>query len=166
MGEPLYLAALEFRDTDTTELEREYLVCLQQPELQLVELGSQGPPGPPGPDGGSALQRPAGETLSALRVVYELAGAVFALDYRDGEHIDLVVGVTLTAASEGGSVNIQRSGTLDDGSWSWQPGPVWLGAAGALTQSPPAEGFDVLIGSAVSATRITLNIQDPIDLEE
>lgn len=165
MDEPLYLATLEYRDTDTAEVEREYLVCLQQPDLLLLEHGSQGPPGPPGPDGGSALQRPAGETLSALRVVYELAGAVFALDYRDAEHIDLVVGVTLTAAAQGGAVNIQRSGTLDDAAWSWQPGPVWLGAAGALTQSPPTDGFDLLIGSAVSATRITLNIQDPIDLE-
>ena len=46
-----YLATLEIRDSDTAELEREYLVCLQQQDLQLVEQGGQGPPGPPGVPG-------------------------------------------------------------------------------------------------------------------
>lgn len=116
-----YLATLEIRDSDTAEVEREYLVCLQQPDLQLLEHGSQGPPGrpgEPGPAGGAALRRTAGETLSALRVVYELDGQVFALDYRD-DHIDLLLGVTLTAADPGQPVNVQRSGVLDDASWSW-----------------------------------------------
>lgn len=50
-----YLATLEIRDSDTAKVEREYLVCLQQPDLQLLEHGSQGPPGrtgEPGPAGG------------------------------------------------------------------------------------------------------------------
>ena len=160
-----YLATLEIRDSDTAELEREYLVCLQQQDLQLVEQGGQGPPGVPGPAGGSALQRLAGETLSALRLVYELDGEVFALDSGDADHIDMLLGITLTAAAAGEPVNVQRSGVIDDGGWSWTPGRVWLGVDGRLTQTPPVAGYDVLIGSAVSATRITLNITDPIELE-
>ena len=163
-----YLATLEIRDSDTAELEREYLVCLQQQDLQLVEQGGQGPPGPPGvpgPAGGSALQRVAGETLSALRAVYELDGEVFVLDSGDADHIDLLLGITLTAAAAGDPVTVQRSGVIDDAGWSWTPGRVWLGVDGRLTQTPPANGFDVLIGSAVSATRITLNLSDPIELE-
>jgi TRAP-type uncharacterized transport system substrate-binding protein len=139
------------------------------PPAIVVAAGTQGPAGrqgAPGPAGGSAFQRLAGETLSALRVVYELAGQVFALDAGDAEHIDLLLGVTLTAADTGADINVQRSGVLDDAGWSWQPGRVWLGASGALTQTPPADGFAVLIGSAVSATRITLNIQDAIQLEQ
>ncbi|MNR50449.1 hypothetical protein D3C85_1699640 [compost metagenome] len=54
---------------------------------------------------------------------------------------------------------------LEDEGWTWQPGRIWLGAEGQLTQAPPATGFDLLIGSAVSATRINLNIQEPIALE-
>lgn len=152
-----------------SEVELEYLAVLEQPEARLVTQGEQGPPGPPGipgPAGGSAFQRVAGQTLSALHVVYEAGdGTVFRLDPSDDDHIDRLLGVTITAADEGAPINVQRSGQLDDASWSWTPGRVWLGQSGALTQTPPADGFDVLIGTAVSATRLILNIQDPIALE-
>lgn len=121
--------------------------------------------GKAGPEGGSAIQRVAGEVLSALFVVYEQGGEVFRLDYRDGEHIDQVLGITLTAAPLGQAVNVQRSGAVDDAGWNWALGRVWLGANGSLTQTPAVDGYDVLIGSAVSPTRITLNLQDPIELE-
>lgn len=165
MDEAAYLATLEFRDSDTAEVEREYLVSLQQAELQVLEQGSQGPPGPPGPAGGAAVQRAAGEALSALRVVYELDGQAFTLDYRDAAHIDLLLGITLTSSAAGDPVNIQRSGAITDGFWSWAPGRVYLGAAGALTQLPPDDGYQVLIGAAVAADRLLMNLTDPIELE-
>lgn len=133
----------------------------------VILAGQRGPQGIgiPGPAGGSAVQRLAGETLSALRAVYELNGEVFTLDYRDASHISLLLGITLTAGSSGQLLNIQRSGAIDDSGWSWSPGPVWLGVDGALTQISPVDGYDLLIGSATAATRITLNLQDPIALE-
>ncbi|WP_043309281.1 DUF2190 family protein [Pseudomonas sp. ML96] len=165
MDETAYLAVLEFQVGDTAEVEREYLVILQQVELMVLEHGSQGPPGPPGPAGGVALQRSAGEVLSALRAVYDLDGRAFYLDYRDAEHIDLLLGITLTAAGEGDPVNIQRLGVLEDSNWNWPPGRVYLGANGALTQTPADDGFHVLIGAATAPNRITLNLSDPIELE-
>lgn len=148
---------------------REYAVTVEPPEdVLVVAMGEQGPPGipgAPGPAGGSAFQRQPGETLSALRAVYELDGQVFYLDYRDAAHIDLLLGITLSAAEVGTPINVQRSGPIDDSGWNWTPGRVWLGAAGALTQTPPADGYDVLLGTAVSATRIILNLTDPIELE-
>jgi hypothetical protein len=168
MDADAYVAVLELPDLQTGEVEREYLVVLQQPEVHGITQGEQGPPGRqgiPGPAGGAAVERQAGETLSALRAVYELDGQVFALDYRDAEHIDLLSGITLSAAEVGTPINVQSLGPLDDSAWNWQPGPVWLGANGALTQTPPADGYDVLIGAAVSATRLLLNLQPPIDLE-
>lgn len=133
----------------------------------VILAGQRGPQGVgiPGPAGGSAVQRAFGETLSALVVVYELNGQVFALDYRDPENIDLMLGVTINAGVLGSLGNIQRSGVIDDSGWSWTSGAIWLGADGALTQVSPIDGYDVLIGSANSATRITLNLQDPIELE-
>jgi len=128
--------------------------------------GAPGAQGIPGPAGGSALQRSAGETLSALHFVYEIANQVFLLSPDDGEHIFQALGVTLTAADTGDLINVQRSGALDESSWSWTPGPVWLGAGGNLTQTPPSGGFDLMIGAAVSPTRIILNLQQPIDLQE
>lgn len=168
MDADAYLAVLEIPDLETGEVEREYLVSLQQPEVHSTTVGEQGPagrPGEPGPAGGAAVQRLAGETLSALRAVYELDGQVFALDYRDTEHIDLLLGVTLSAAQGGEPLNIQRLGAIDDDNWNWQPGRVWLGADGALTQAPPTDGFDVLIGTAVASGRLLLNLQDPLELE-
>lgn len=137
------------------------------PQFTVVS-GVQGAPGIqgiPGPAGGSSVQRTAGATLSALRAVYELDGVVRYLDYRDADHVDLLVGVTITSGLIGEPVNIQLVGPLTDAGWQWVPGPVWLGSQGQLTQAPPDDGFDVLIGSAVSATRIQLNLQRPIELE-
>ncbi len=159
--EPVAVASL-------IEGSEECFVALPITEALLIDSGPQGPAGRqgiPGPAGGSAFEREAGEVISALRVLYELDGQVFVLDYRDDEHIDLLIGISLTAASADQPLNIQRSGVLEDSGWNWQLGRIWLGAEGQLTQTPPVDGFDVLIGAAASATRITLNIQDPIEQE-
>lgn len=142
-------------------------VVVQQPEPPTVVVtrgikGDKGDQGTPGPVGGTSVARLAGETISALRAVYELDGEIFNLDYRDEDHIDLLLGITLTAGVTGATINVQRFSDITDAAWSWTPGRVFLGADGTLTQSPAADGFDVLIGSAVSATRLTINLQDPI----
>lgn len=132
--------------------------------LTVAEQGPPGVPGSPGPSGGTSVQRSAGATVSALRVVYELNGEVFHLDREDAAHIHLLLGVALNAGAAGTPINVQRFFDITDASWNWTPGRVYLGAAGALTQTPPAVGYHVLIGSAVSATRLTLNLQDPISM--
>lgn len=118
-----------------------------------------------GPSGDAILQRQAGENISALRAVYELNNEVFYLDPADSDHIELLLGISFTSAPAGQLLSVQRSGVMDDSGWSWIPGPIWLGSNGALTQSPPTTAYDVRIGAAVSTTRITLNIQDAIQLE-
>lgn len=135
-------------------------------ELQTGEQGPQGLQGPIGPAGGQAIGRVAGQTISALRVVYEgESGAVHPLDPADEAHIFSLLGVTLTAADAGLPVNVQRSGVVDDSSWHWAPGQrVYLGVNGALTAEPAEEGFHVLIGTALSPMRLLLNLQDPVQL--
>lgn len=158
----------EVESRQTALIEREYSVALEMPEVEVIAVGGQGPPGRqgiPGPAGGSALQRLAGEVLSALRVVYELDDKAFILDPADGDHVALILGITLTAADIGNPLDIQRSGAIEDSTWRWQPGRVWLGAGGSITQTPPVTGYFVQLGAAVSATRIILNLQDPIELE-
>lgn len=142
-----------------------------QPVMQtaVVAVGIQGVPGiqgPIGPAGGTAMQRLAGQTISALCVVWEDEfGRVWPLSATDGAHVFLVLGVTLTAADAGGLVNVQRSGAMDGDAWGWALGQrVYLGLDGALTATPAQEGFHVLIGTAASATRLLLNIQDPLQL--
>lgn len=143
-----------------------YLVRAHQPQRGVVLAGVRGRPGQDGQDADSgALIRQRGETLSALVVVYELDGQVYALDPHDDEHIDLLLGITLNAGMAGTEAEIRRLGIIDNNSWSWSPGRIWLGPSGTLTQTPPDGGFDALIGTAVSPTRVILNIQDSIELE-
>jgi len=168
MSRPPVVITFDVENRESAQIECEYAVVLEAPQVEVITIGGQGPPGRqgiPGPDGGAALQRQAGEVLSALTAVYELNGRVFALDQADSEHIDFMLGVALTAAETGLPLNIQRSGAIDDATWDWSPGPVWLGPAGSLTQIPPVTGFDLLVGTAVSEKRLILNLQEPIELE-
>lgn len=142
-----------------------HLVRAVQPVRSVVLAGVRGRPGERGDPGDTTFRRIRGETLSALTVVYELDGRVYALSPDDEDHIDLLLGVTLDAGDVDAETEVRRMGALDDASWSWVPGRVWLGPGGSLTQTPPADGFDVLLGAAVSATRVVLNIQDSIELE-
>lgn len=139
-------------------------------ELVLLTEAQQGPPGPPGipgPAGGQVLQRKAGMDTSALLVVYEdLFGAVWPADPEVEGDVLALLGVTVTAAPAGQPIHVQRMGHIDDEAWQLQPGQrVFLGGQGRLTQEPPQTGYDVLIGTALSPTRLLLNIQDPISLE-
>lgn len=128
----------------------------------------RGDPGVPGPAGGAAYLRQSAGPVSALRVVWEdAAGSVRPLDYRDAAHIALLAGITTTgAAGAGQSVTVQRAGPLDAAGLGLSPGRVWLGIDGALTQSPPADGFDVLVGVATAAQRLYLVFSESIDLEQ
>lgn len=139
-------------------------------ELVLLTEAQQGPPGPPGipgPAGGQVLQRTAGMDTSALLVVYEdLNGAVWPADPDVERDVLALLGVTVSAAVGGQPINVQRLGHIDDAAWQLQPGKrVFLGRQSRLTQEPPQAGYDVLIGVALSATRLLLNFQDPIELE-
>jgi hypothetical protein len=161
---------------------RETLVIEGRERLEVVEVARQGMPGPPGVVDAAAVDsavrdwladnsvlavtRVAGETLSALKGVWEDdAGAVWSLDASDSAHITLFAGVTITAATAGGNVTVQRSGVLDAGGLNLTPGPVWLGVDGALTQTRPAAGFSLLLGAATAASRLILSPSLPIRLE-
>lgn len=138
-------------------------------QAAVVAVGIQGVPGvagPIGPAGGQALSCTSGEVLSALRIVYEDGfGKVRLLGADDDAHIFSMLGLTLTAADENQPVNVQRSGVIEDAAWRWTPGQrVYLGLQGQLVHAPQDQGFDVLIGQALSGTRLLLSIQDPIDL--
>lgn len=134
--------------------------------LIINEVLGDGVLPPPMPSGGEATVREYGEDISALRVVYERGGRVFLLDPTDPllSTVDLLLGITITAGDAGTPGVIQRSGTIDDTSWSWAEGLVFLGAAGTLTQVPPTTGWEVVVGAAPSAQRLNIDFDEPVRL--
>lgn len=141
----------------------------EKPVVSLVTLQEQGPPGvrgPTGPAGGQTVERLAGETIPALVLVWEDAdGRVWPLDYRDADHIFCALGVAVTAADAGGRIDVQTLGVIDADGWGRTPhSRIYLGADGALTETPAADGFHVLVGTTTSPERLLLSLQDPVEV--
>lgn len=111
------------------------------------------------------LKKIAGQELSALTCVYEKDGVVYKLDYRDDDNIDYFLGITTTSAAMGSTINVQRVGQLKDDFWDFTLDRVYVGANGTVTQTPPEDGYDLLVGMATNSKTLVLNIQDPIELD-
>lgn len=100
----------------------------------------------------------AGHTLSALRAVYVSTGNT--VEYAQPS-VGYPAGVAITAAQQGASVSVISSGDIEDQSWNWMTGPIFLGADGMLTQQ--LEGLSVLwvLGGAVSHTHMVVRMSGP-----
>lgn len=108
--------------------------------------------------------RPAAATVSALRLLSESGAGVSHLDPSDDDSVAGMLGVSLTAGSAGAEIKIKTGGTIDDAGWSWSPGFVFAGPGGSLTQTPPASGWEIVVGHAPSATRLNLTFDEPVKL--
>lgn len=78
--------------------------------------------------------------------------------------LGLVLGMTTGAASAGDPVTVQTAGDIDEPSWNWTPGPVFLDANGTMTQTAPESGFLQQIGVASAPTKILIRIGPAIKL--
>lgn len=133
-------------------------LALLSPPLSLV-LDS-----PPAPSlsGGSGSQvvdviLTSGETISGHKVVVATTDGhaliadttVYAAD-----PLFMPVGVALNSATVGNPVTVRARGVLVEPSWSWTRGPLYLGSAGQLTQTPPNTGPVVRMGVALNPTTV------------
>ena len=67
--------------------------------------------------------------------------------------------------SPGDLVVVQTDFELVHAGWSFSPGPVFVGASGALVQTlPPGAIFAQVVGYALAPTRIRVDVQPPIVL--
>lgn len=135
--------------------------------VSIVGKGAQGPAGPEGPvgpAGGDVIVLPAVSDLGGHRVVRSIVGFVGYADAYDADHGDDVLGVTLGAAVTGEDVQVQVAGVITEPSWAFTPGePVFAGADGIPTQSPPTDAaFLLVIGFAVTASSMRVRIESPI----
>lgn len=109
----------------------------------------------------------AGQSISALRAVKFTGSGLFYIDSENLGDANLCVGITTTSATTGSPVSYLMRGFLDDASFSWVIGSsVFVGSNGALTQTPPQSPsvFSLRIGSAVTSTKIKIQIEQPIIL--
>lgn len=131
-------------------------------ENLLIEANEAGPPGP----SEYIAQHIAGASLGGHRAVVldNTEHAIYA-DKDTPQHATKVLGITTGSAIADSSVPIQTYGEITEPSWAWTPGlPVYLGTNGLLTQAAPATGFLLVIGFAITATKIFIDIKIPIVL--
>jgi hypothetical protein len=151
------------------EVEEKQVTVFGIVERQVIfggEQGPSGPVGPPGPTGGIALQYQAGEALGGHRmVVLDDTGKAVYADNTVLSHANKVLGMTTGAASMGGIATIQTGGEMTEPSWSWVlDTPIWLSSSGMLTQVAPVTGFSLIVAFPITATKIFINLREPIIL--
>jgi hypothetical protein len=114
-----------------------------------------------------ALRYAAGGTIAAYTAVGpNAAGQLITCSADTLSDALRVQGVSLGAGVSGGGVNVKAAGLVENAAWAFTPDqPVFVGLNGALTQSLPVSAvFSRVVGVAVGATRLLVNLQPPIIL--
>lgn len=140
------------------------VVIVDRSDIVIVD-DSVGPAGPPGPAGtGGVVTAPAAENITAYKVVAMDSGGEFYLaDPSILSDSCYVVGISLFSALTGESLNAQTDGVMLTPAL-WTPGPLFLGAGGTLTNTPPLTGFALSIATAATTTQLIVRPQFSIDL--
>jgi len=112
----------------------------------------------PAPQGETVLQ--AGAAVGGHRVVsVDAAGKVQHTDVSSRAAVRAVVGISVNAADADGKVRVRHSGRIVEPSWSWTvQGPIYCGAAGVLTQTPPTSGAVLRVGVAVAGDAMVVRV--------
>jgi len=146
-------------------------VVVRQPAAPAVVVtrgipGPAGPLGPPGPAGGATLI-PVGSTPLSGHSAVALGpdGALQPADCTLSTHRGAVLGVVANAYAAGADAVVSNNIPLEHAGWTWVLGPVFVGAGGVLTQVLPVGAlFSQIVGQAVSATRVLIDVQPPINI--
>lgn len=153
--------------TDLVTIEEIQILAQQDEVIQIVEVAEQGPrgiQGIPGPAGGATVVTVGATPLSGhTAVALGADGLLIYADCTNPAHLGAVLGVVANAYGAGDSAVVQTDFDLVHSGWSFSPGPVLVGAGGALVQSlPPGALFAQVVAYALSPTRIRIDPQPPI----
>ena len=122
--------------------------------------GQKGDKGDPGIEGG-ALIVTAGDTIHGRRVVRMFNGLAFHPDISDNSQVLQVLGISEEAAANGDLFPVRTSGRMVNSSWGWNPGYVYCGVDGVLTQSVPPTGWLQRVARVIDPTTINVDIDTP-----
>ena len=108
------------------------------------------------------LNIPAGETISALKVVYEDNGELFLannlLDHRP-------IGISLSAGNVGDSITVITFGEVADASFLFASNEtLFLNGSGSISSVSPLSGYLIELGYGLGNGKIFLNIKQQIVL--
>lgn len=151
----------------TTVVSSSGLTTVVKKQELLVTTVSSGIIGPRGHSGGEVLERTSQVTISGHRAVISTGND--EVDYASNDiedHQFRILGITTNAASPGFPISVRSFGEITEPSWNFSIGPVYLGTLGQLVQTVPSSPalFSIIVGYAISATTIVVNIQTPINI--
>ena len=127
-----------------------------------IQTGPQGPPGPSGSAPTLGILLASGSPLSGHRAVVMVPG--IGMRYADPLSDDdsgAQIGLLLQATSPGNVGNVQFSGLVEEPTWNWNYGPIFLGLNGVLTQTPISHGWILVIARAIAPTKIIIDPETP-----
>ena len=106
-------------------------------------------------------------TISALRLVRAFSDTEVSIAepgtiFEDAQ----VFGIALSAAVDGAPVSVLVFGSVSDAFFTTFPvnSPLFLGAAGIVTISPPLTGHWTSVGKSLGSGKIFIDIEEPIVL--
>jgi len=109
---------------------------------------------------GPIVEIAAGTNLNGHRAIAAVNGAGVHADKTNPAHRGLTRGISTGAVVEDDIARLQTYGPMREPSWSWTPGlPIYVGSAGALTQTAPTSGWLQQIAVADSPTQIFIDLQ-------
>lgn len=120
-----------------------------------------------GGDGQVLLTRTAALDLGGHRVVTlaDTNTLIYASN-DDPAQLEAPLWLTLAAIVSGAGDAVLAYGPALEPTWAWNPGPLYLGTTGLLTQTPPSSPalFSVQVGYATSPTRVFFDRRPSIAL--
>jgi hypothetical protein len=144
-------------------------VSAETGSCSAIAVGVPGIPGSSASASTMTITGTAAQALSGHAAVYRRTDGL--IDYASADDVACMresIWVTLGAASMGDDVTCVIFGEMSEGSWTWTPNSlIFLGLAGALTQTVPSEptsDFLRVMGYAPLPTKMFVNSQPAIDL--
>lgn len=139
------------------------ITIIDKVALLTAFRGEKGDPGSGGPVSLPSLF--VAQSLSALRIVANLNGQYDYANPIDPIAVWSIAGISLQSINAGGTLTPVNNQTVSDQSWNWVRGsPVFLGAAGTLTQIPPSSGNLVTVARVLDSKTLFIHIEDAIRL--
>ena len=143
-----------------------YTLTIRRPRYGIsISRGTQGPPGVPGPPAGAAVTWPAGENLSAGRVVMLNAGQAFYFQPGNVTHQARPYGITTTAATTGNDATIQILGEIENAAFTFAADSVlYVFTNGIIVDSEP--NIDIIQLAGISSGNNKMRIDFSISIKK